>query len=48
VSLYWQFPIGLVTFAIPPFIGMQVGGAVSLPMATEPFVATAVTTLPVF
>ena len=28
-----QFPIGLLTFAIPPFNGVQVGALVSLPKA---------------
>jgi hypothetical protein len=42
-----QFPPGLLTLALPPFIGVQVGGPVSEPRATEPLVAVAVTTLPV-
>jgi hypothetical protein len=38
-----QLPIGLLTFATPPFIGEQVGVDVSLPMALDPLVACALT-----
>src|SRR5208282_2692425 len=41
-----QSPIGLLTLAIPPFFGVHVGAPESLPLAIEPLVATAVTTLP--
>jgi hypothetical protein len=41
-----QFPIGLLTLAIPPFFCVQTGARVSLPVAIEPLVAVAVTTLP--
>src|SRR5208282_1892201 len=33
-----QFPIGLLTIALPPFVGVQIGAAVSLPIAVEPLV----------
>jgi len=36
--------MGLATLAVPPYIGVQAGAAVSLPMAIEPLVAVAVTT----
>ena len=31
--------------AMPPFIGVQIGALVSLPLAADPLVAVAVTTL---
>src|ERR1700691_3747079 len=38
-----QLPIGVLTFAMPPFIGVQVGVEVSLPRALDPLVASALT-----
>jgi hypothetical protein len=43
---YGQSPIGLVTFAFPPFLSVQVGGAVSPPDAVEPLVVSTVTVEP--
>jgi hypothetical protein len=47
---YWlsQFPIGLLTRAVPPLLVSHTGGIVSLPCAVAPPVTSTLTMLPLF